>query len=101
MVCNANEAVVLYAFINPGTPNKLPPKYLTTIIKTSVIFFESIAFNIGLPAEPFGSPASELLKLVLSKPILYAKQKCEALGCKFFTSCRANLNSFLLSYRIS
>ena len=68
--CKAIAAEDLYAFINPGTPNNVPPKYLTTTINTLVNCLLSMALSIGLPAEPLGSLSSLTLKLFPSVPIL-------------------------------
>ena len=67
--CKANAAAVLYAFIKPGTPNNVPPKYRTTMMAVFVISLLSICPNIGRPAVPDGSPSSLTLKLLPSVPI--------------------------------
>lgn len=47
-----------YALISPPVPNKVPPKYLVTIINTSVNFAYLITSSIGYPAVFEGSPSS-------------------------------------------
>ena len=54
-----------YASINPGIPNFIPPKYLTTNTATLIILCLLRIFNIGGPEEPLGSPASALKSFVL------------------------------------
>ena len=42
LFCIASRAAFLYAFINPGIPSLVPPKYLTTTIKQFVKSFDLI-----------------------------------------------------------
>ena len=54
----ASAAALRYAFINPGIPSLVPPKYLITTIKILVRLFDCIWPNIGGPDEFDGSPSS-------------------------------------------
>ena len=55
---------------SPPAPSKIPPKYLVTTTKTSLIPDIFIAFKTGIPAVPCGSLSSEYLAML--SPITYA-----------------------------
>ena len=56
-------ALLAYARTKPPAPSLIPPKYLTTTIKTFSNPNCLIISKIGIPAVPAGSPSSLLFCL--------------------------------------